>query len=659
MRALRPGTDPQRLGPYQILAILGSGGMATVYLATVRRPGVPDPSLAVVKSIRDELRSDPYVRRLFGGEIAALQRMDAFGTLQLLDHGVDRGRPWFATEYVAGMDLRSLVTEHGPLRTGTVLRFAAELATILVRLKTHRMVHRDLKPSNILTLSAADGTLRLIDFGVVRNLDQTRTWPAVRVGTDGFMAPEQVRGEADHSSDMFALGLTLVYAVRGTRVERTDLVEAAQGRAARLPDAAFSELEPLLARVVRDCVQPLPQDRLTAEGLLHVLAGAGIRPTASGTEQTWLPDTARPFLLDHAARTKALVPAPSEPSGRPPSLRPPGARPSEGTPEPREPELRWTHDLGGRGYFSSPVATPRGVAVCSLGGSARSLAAEDGEVLWRTEVGARVECTPAVADGLVFVSCSDRTLRALDLETGAEQWRYSAGDSAVFTPAAAAGRVLAGARDGSVHCLDAATGKQLWVSRPCGGTVFDAPLVAAGAVYASAWDGSLQALALRDGTALTALDRYSGWVAESALADGVLYLGGPNGTVCALEVATRRTQWRRAGGPPVPVAAAATDALVCAGGADGAVRAYDRHGRAERWKADVPGPLRATPVIDAGTVYVGSGRSLTALSTADGRTRWVYRTHGVVHAPPLIAHGHAFVGSWDCRVEALALPCTD
>lgn len=650
MRALRPGIDPAKLGPYRLLAILGTGGMATVYLANVLRRGVPDASLAVVKSIRDDLRGDPYIRRLFRGEIAALKQMDAFGTLQLLDHGVDGGRPWFATEYVAGMDLRSLVMEHGPLRTGTVLRFAAELASILDRLKMHRMVHRDLKPSNILTLSAADGSLRLIDFGAVRKLDRTRTWPAVRVGTDGFMAPEQMRGEADHSSDMFALGLTLVYAARGTQIERTDLAEAARGRPVHLPDAALSDLDPLLASVVRDCIQPLPQDRLTADGLLRILADAGVRPTATGTEGTWLPDTARPLVRDHVARTKALLPA---------SPRVPGPSPSLCVPGRTEPDRRWTHDLGGRGYFASPVATPDGVAVCSLDGSARSLATEDGEVLWRKELGARVECTPAVGDGLLFVSCSDRTLRALDLETGAEQWRYPAGDSAVFTPTAAEGRVLAGARDGSVHCLDAVTGARQWVSKPCGGTVFDRPLVAANAVYVSAWDGALRALALVDGSALAALSPYSGWVSEYALADGVLFLGSPTGTVCALDVATRREEWRQAGGPPVPVAAAAGDELVCLVGADGSVRAYDRRDRTERWKADVPGPLRAAPVIDAGTLYIGSGQKLTALSAADGKTRWAYRTHAMVHASPLIAHGHAFVGSWDCRVEALALPPVD
>ncbi|MEU9286658.1 serine/threonine-protein kinase [Streptomyces sp. NPDC048275] len=648
MRALRPGTDPRRLGPYRLLAILGTGGMATVYLANARRRGSAEAELAVVKTIRDDLSTDSYALRLFRREVEALKQMDAYGTLRLLKYDLGGGKPWFATEYVPGLDLRSLVNEHGPLRTATVLRFAAELATILVRLKTHKMVHRDLKPSNILILSAADGSLRLIDFGIVRRLDQTRTWPAVRVGTDGFMAPEQLYGDADHPSDMFALGLTLVYAARGTEVMRRDLSEAAAGRKARFPADTFSGLDPLLIDVVQDCTRPEPTDRITADDLLRKLAIKNIHPVTPAAKETWLPDTARSYVLNHAARTDALVPQ-QKPTGAPPTLRDSVAT---------EPRLRWSHHLGGRGYFASPVATPGGIAVCSLDGSARMLAAADGKTLWQSDLGTRIECAPAVGDGLLFVSCSDRTLRALNLADGSEQWRYAAGDSAVFTPAVAGNRVLAGARDGSVHCLATHTGARQWVSRPRDGTVFDRPVVDAETVYVSAWEGTLHALALCDGSDTGPLPRLQGMAGEPALSGGVLYVGIRTGTLCAIDARTGNERWRNVGGPSACVGPAVADAVVCVGGGDRSVRAYDTSTGTERWKADVTGRLRAAPVADAGTLYVGAGNELTAFSATDGTVRWRHRTHGAIHAPPVIADGQAYVGSWSCRVEALVLPPT-
>lgn len=630
-----------------MLAVLGAGGMATVYLANASGPRTADSMLAVVKVLRSDLSSDEYVRRLFRREIEALSEMDAEGTLRLLDCDPDSVPPWFATEYVSGMDLRTLVSDHGPLNTKAVLRLAAEIAPILVRLQTHNIVHRDLKPSNILVLSAADGSIRLIDFGVSRRLDQTRTWPTMRVGTDAFMAPEQTYGGAGHPSDMFALGLTLVYAATGAEMERPDLEEALVGRPPRFPADAFNRLHASLRDLVVECTRPDPAHRITAQQLLIRLADHGVHPRESKTRRaTWLPNTARSQVLKHAEHTKAFMPAQWDGrTGR--------TRASSDT---DRPEVRWVHELSGRAYFTSPVDVTEGIAVCSLDGSVWLLDATDGRILWKRDLGARIECTPAAGHGMLYVPCSDRTLLALDTTDGSLRWSYTAGDSCVFTPVVAGNRVLVGARDGAVHCLSARTGSPFWVSDRGNGPVFDPPTVAVDRVYVSGWQGKLQSLTVHDGSGAMGLPQLQDLVGAPAGHVGTLFLASRTGTLCAIDTRTGRERWRSAGRAAACTGPVLGQGMLYVGTVGGTLWAHEARTGVAKWHLATSGRLRCVPVHDSGTLYVGSDDALTAVDALTGEVHWTHRTDGTMHAPPLVARGHAYIGTWNCTVQALNLP---
>ncbi|WP_165956012.1 serine/threonine-protein kinase [Streptomyces hainanensis] len=209
MRALG-ANDPTTVGSYRLLRRLGAGGMGRVYLG--RSPG---GRMVAVKLVHEELAADPEFRRRFAREVAAAQRVGGRWTAPVLECDTESAVPWVATGYVPGPSLQDVVgAPPGPLPEPTVWALLHGLARALTEIHRNGLVHRDLKPSNILV--TLDGP-KVIDFGIARAVDasmMTRT-DAV-VGSPGYLAPEQVRGErVTTASDVFALGAVLVHASTG------------------------------------------------------------------------------------------------------------------------------------------------------------------------------------------------------------------------------------------------------------------------------------------------------------------------------------------------------------------------------------------------------------------------------------------------------------
>ncbi|WP_308406842.1 protein kinase [Streptomyces sp. AC555_RSS877] len=207
---LNPG-DPDQVGPYVPLALLGSGGMGRVYLA---RPVDDSPGLVAVKVIRPEYAEDASFRRRFEREALVHDRLRTPHTPRLCGTGFRDELLWMATEYLPGLDLAEAVREDGALETATVWRLTAQLGQALADLAAAGIVHRDLKPSNVLlTVRGA----HVIDFGISKAVDASSiTGTGNRVGTPAYMSPEHLRtGLSDTASDVFSLAGTLIYAAAG------------------------------------------------------------------------------------------------------------------------------------------------------------------------------------------------------------------------------------------------------------------------------------------------------------------------------------------------------------------------------------------------------------------------------------------------------------
>src|SRR5690606_17393505 len=299
MEKLGPG-DPPHIGAYRLLARLGAGGMGFVYLARSDRGRT-----VAVKLVHEELARQEEFRARFRQEVQAARQVGGAWTAPVLDADTEAPVPWVATGYVAGPSLQQVVGHHhGALPERSVRILGAGLAHALQDIHAAGIVHRDLKPSNILV--TIDGP-RVIDFGIARALETVTDGGLTRtgalVGSPGFMAPEQVRGDRiTPACDIFCLGSVLAYAATG----RLPFGTASSGVHALMFRIAQEEpdLEPVpegLRDLIGDCLKKDPDAR---PGLDEILRRTGAEDTVADgrSRDPWLPSALVAQLGRHAVQ---------------------------------------------------------------------------------------------------------------------------------------------------------------------------------------------------------------------------------------------------------------------------------------------------------------------------------------------------------------------
>jgi outer membrane protein assembly factor BamB len=250
MKPLGTG-DPLRLGPYRISGVLGEGGMGKVYVGQDAAG-----TLAAVKVLRPELAHDTNLAQRFVREAQAAQAVRSPGVAAVLGARTEGGRPWIATEFLAGLTLDQAVDTFGPLPEPAVRALAVSLARTLADIHAAGLIHRDLKPPNIVLTSTGP---RVIDFGIARpehglTLTTTGQVPV----TPGYGAPEQVLGKrVAPPADVFSLGALLVYAVTGQRAFTGGHLAAVQYAVVH-EEPALDALGPALRELVAPCLAKDP-----------------------------------------------------------------------------------------------------------------------------------------------------------------------------------------------------------------------------------------------------------------------------------------------------------------------------------------------------------------------------------------------------------------
>ena len=199
------------IGPYEVLATIGSGGMGTVYKA--RR--LDTRALVALKVVHPHLLSTPEMRRRFVREGEIGVRISHPGIVRFLERGEAAGRAYIAMEFLPGRTVRDLVSAHGPLPLAFSVRIARDLADAAAALHAAGVVHRDFKSDNVVV--SPSGAARLLDFGLAQVAGVSRhTVSGNIVGTPDAMAPEQVRGEAaGPTTDVWALAVVLYEMLAG------------------------------------------------------------------------------------------------------------------------------------------------------------------------------------------------------------------------------------------------------------------------------------------------------------------------------------------------------------------------------------------------------------------------------------------------------------
>lgn len=215
-----------RLGDFQVVKLLGAGGMGFVFLA--KTPGSKSPF--ALKVMKPAVAMRPNAKRRFLREAHAAKKLKHQNIVRIFQLGDIDGTPYITMEYLQGQSLQSLIDQSKTFAQTQIIRFAREIASALAFAHSHDFVHRDIKPNNLWVTSPA-GSIKVLDFGLVRDLSQDHvslTETGVVVGSPKYMSPEQARGEkVGAPSDLFSMGSILYrlatgkYAFDGKNVTST------------------------------------------------------------------------------------------------------------------------------------------------------------------------------------------------------------------------------------------------------------------------------------------------------------------------------------------------------------------------------------------------------------------------------------------------------
>src|SRR5262245_44273870 len=275
-----------RLGPYEILTLIGAGGMGEVYRAL-------DPRLGrevAIKVLSPKFSSDQDRLRRFDQESRAAGLLNHPNVLAIYDVGLEDQSPYLVTELLEGENLRKLLSR-GPIPQRKALEYALQIVQGVAAAHEKGIIHRDLKPENIFITQ--DDRIKILDFGLAKlahinegeNLQkdfsaiETQTNIGVLIGTAGYVSPEQVRGsEADKRSDIFSIGAILYEMLLGKRAfEGNTIVETLNAVLKEDPPGLIEENENFstpLQRLVRSCLEKNPENRFQSASDLAVVLDA-------------------------------------------------------------------------------------------------------------------------------------------------------------------------------------------------------------------------------------------------------------------------------------------------------------------------------------------------------------------------------------------------
>lgn len=308
--------EAREFGQYRLTRLIGSGGMGEVYLAEhlmMRRP-------CAVKLIRPEKAEDPTILARFEREVQLTAKLSHWNNIDIFDYGrTPDGSFYYVMEFLPGMSLSKLVSDHGPLPAGRVIYLLTQICGALNEAHSHGLVHRDIKPANI--FAAYRGGMydiaKLLDFGLVRSQNQDEiglTMMGSVTGSPLFISPEQVTGEAevDPRIDIYAIGGVAYYLLTGTppfQGERAMKVMIAHvNESPEPPSARKAGVPEDLEAIVLKCLAKNPSDRFAnADELLAALQACQAAHTWNASEaRMWWGMNEETHLQDPLADEKEI-----------------------------------------------------------------------------------------------------------------------------------------------------------------------------------------------------------------------------------------------------------------------------------------------------------------------------------------------------------------
>ncbi len=248
---------------YEILEVIGVGGMSVVYKAKCHRLN----RMVAIKILKDDYLEDEDFRDSFHAEGQAVAMLSHPNIVSVYDVSTNADADYIVMELIEGINLKQYIQKKGALNATEALHFALQIARALEHAHFHGIVHRDIKPHNIMMLR--DGTVKVADFGIARGMAEGNTLRKEALGSVHYISPEQAKGEhVDARSDIYSLGVVMYEMATGKRpFEGTSPINVAlqhiNGEAI-MPSLLNNSISAGFEQVIMKAMAQAPEDRYSS-----------------------------------------------------------------------------------------------------------------------------------------------------------------------------------------------------------------------------------------------------------------------------------------------------------------------------------------------------------------------------------------------------------
>jgi outer membrane protein assembly factor BamB len=572
------------------------------------------PNVTKLVAVKEMINTapDPLVRETivqnFEREANMLATLHHASIPRIYDYFSIESRSYLVLEFIHGKDMEAIINEAKSfLPEEQVLSWAIELCDVLDYLHKHKpdpIIFRDMKPSNVMINN--NGDIMLIDFGIAKTFQSGIK--GTMIGTEGYSPPEQYRGEATPSADIYAMGATIHHALtrRDPRLEPP--FSFAERPLRRINPAVSPEME----AVVNMALEYNPESRFK---------------TAADMKQA----------LTHVARkTGALVRMSSPQSG-----------PANTSSVKALWNFKCEDEIRGTPTISQGV-----LYVGSYDNNLYALNAADGKFQWKYPTEGGVVSRPTVTDGNIFFGSEDNRLHVVSARSGKVVWTYYTDGPIRSSPRIAEGHIFIGSDDRYLHAINLNTGRTVWKFETVA-AIRSTPFVNNGMVYAGCESGDFYAVDFR-GELKWRFHAKRAITSSPSGTDQALFFASVDNTLYCVDPRNGWVIWRFRLGKASISSPCMVDDLVFVGASDGFIYAVEARSAKEVWRFRTEHQVNGSPIVYKDSLYCGSvDGNLYCLEYRTGRLRWKFGTEAAITGTPLAYDDIVYIGSNDHRVYAL------
>jgi eukaryotic-like serine/threonine-protein kinase len=610
---------------YLIQDVIGSGGMGAVYRA--RDMHFPNAVKLVAIKEMVSANTDPKINQMmiknFEREANLLVTLSHPSITNIYDYFTIDQRAYLVIEYVYGKDLERVmerVTDFIP--ESQVIKWAVQLCDVLDYLHSHEpepIIFCDIKPSNIMINQ--QGNVVLIDFGIAKTFQLGQK--GTIIGTEGYAPPEQYRGEATPSVDIYALGATLhhLFTRHDPTIEPPFTFE-------QRPIKKFNPaVTDQMVTIVEKALSYNAGDRYsTAKEMRDALIRAG-------SETGLLSPVDSMFAVAAQAKGESKGQTPAEQLVKP----------------------IWTFRCEDEVRGSAAVMN-KSVYIGSYDHNIYKLNAADGNFVWKYPAKGGIVSTPAFDGNLVLFGSEDQNVYAVEAGSGKRVWAYQTKGPVRGSPAVRNEHVFIGSDDCNLYAISINGGTPSWKAEAMA-PIRTKPIVTDDRVIYVGMDGEMLSTDM-GGMMKWRFNAKRGVLGNPYLdeSEGMLFFSSLDATLYAIDAKTGWAIWRfrmDKGSVSSPIV---LNDNIFFGSADGKIYCVNKNNGRLVWSYQTESQVSGSPITDNDRVYIGdSDGGIYCLDVQSGELYWKFQTQGHITGRPALDNGVLVFGSTDHNVYAIAV----